>query len=69
MPLTLLKPGETHTIKRLSGPPQVRVRLQELGFVSGVQVSVVGGLGGDLILQVLGSRIALGRGLARHIHV
>lgn len=69
MPLTLMKTGETHTIVRLSGPPQVRARLQELGFVNGVRVTVVGGLGGDLILQVLGSRIALGRGLARHIHV
>lgn len=69
MPLTLMKLGETHHIKRLSGPMDVRARLSELGFVSGVAVTVVGGMNGDLILQVLGSRIALGRGMARHIHV
>ncbi|NLM86940.1 MAG: ferrous iron transport protein A [Clostridiales bacterium] len=69
MPLTLMKPGETHVIRRISGPPDLRQRLGELGFVSGSDVTVVGGLGGDLILLVKGSRIALGQGMARHIHV
>ncbi len=69
MPLTLMKLGETHVIQRLTGPLELRLRLQELGFVTGVAVTMVGGMGGDMILQVLGSRIALGRGMARHIHV
>ena len=69
MPLTLMKPGECLIIRKLSGPPQVRARLQELGLVTGASVTVVGSLMGDLILQVLDSRLAIGRGLAMHIHV
>lgn len=69
MPLTLMKPGETHLIRKISGPPALRQRLGELGFVAGSAVTVMGGLGGDLILLIKGCRIALGRGMARHIHV
>jgi ferrous iron transport protein A len=69
MPLIFMKPGKTHMIRKISGPPALKQRLGELGFVTGSPVTVVGGLGGDLILQVKGCRIALGCGMARHIHV
>ncbi|MGI6726899.1 MAG: FeoA family protein [Christensenellales bacterium] len=69
MPIVFLRPGETKPIQRLSGPPALRQRLQDLGFVPGRDVTLVGNMSGSLILQVMDSRVALGQGLARHIHI
>ena len=69
MPVIFLNPGETEAIRHISGPPELRQRLQDLGFVPGSPVTLVGSLSGNLILQVRDSRIALGQGMARHIQV
>jgi ferrous iron transport protein A len=69
MPIVFLQPGETRPIRRLSGPPALRQRLQDLGFVPGKAVTLVGSMGGNMIVQVMNCRIALDRGLARHIHI
>jgi len=69
MPLVLLTAGETARICRIGGSDDLRTRLAELGFVVGEQVTVVSALAGNLILQVKGSRIALGQDMARHIMI
>lgn len=69
MPLTMAKPGETLTIRKVTGKDEVRQHLAELGFVVDGEVTVISELGGSLILQVKESRIALDRGMASRILV
>lgn len=69
MPLAMAKPGETLTIRKVTGKDEVRQHLAELGFVVDGEVTVISELGGSLILQVKDSRIALDRGMASRILV
>ena len=67
MPLTMAKQGETVTIRKITGKDEVRQHVAELGFVVDGEVTVVSELGGNLILQVKDSRIALDRAMANRI--
>ena len=67
MPLTLAKPGETVTIRKITGKDELRQHLAELGFVVDSTVTVVSEIAGNLILQVKDSRIALDRSMANRI--
>ena len=67
MPLTMAQPGETVVIRKITGKDEVRQHLAELGFVVDEAVTVVSELGGNLILQVKDSRIALDRAMANRI--
>ena len=69
MPLTMAKPGETNYIQKITGKDEVRLHLAELGFVVGERVTVVNAIGGNLILQVKESRIALNRDMANRIMI
>jgi Fe2+ transport system protein FeoA len=63
--------GSTATVKGLGGHPELRARLQELGFVPGSQVTMVAAaaFGGALAFQVRGSTVALRRADAATILV
>jgi ferrous iron transport protein A len=67
MPLAMATPGEPVTIKKIGGKPEVRQHLAELGFVVDEKVTVVNESGGNVILQVKDSRIALGKAMAMKI--
>lgn len=67
MPLTMAKPGQTVTIRRITGRDEVRVRLAELGFVAGSTVTVLQSISGSLILQVKDGRVALDSRMANRI--
>lgn len=67
MPLTMARPGETVTIRKITGRDEVRQHLAELGFVVDSDVTVVSEMAGNLILQVKESRIALNRDMANRI--
>ena len=69
MPLTMVRPGETVTIRKITGKDEVRQHLAELGFVVGECVTVVSETGGNMILSVKGTRIALDRSMANRILV
>lgn len=69
MPLTMAKTGDTVVIRKITGRDEVRQHLAELGFVVGESITVVSVLGGNLILQVKESRIALDQTLAMRILV
>ncbi len=69
MPLAMVNPGETVTIRRITGKDEVRAHLAELGFVVDSDVTVVNSLGGSLIIQVKDSRVALDRAMANRIMV
>lgn len=67
MPLTMAQPGEPVVIRRITGRDEIRQHLAELGFVVEETVTVVSRLGGNLILQVKDSRIALDQTMANRI--
>ncbi|MBQ7534723.1 MAG: ferrous iron transport protein A [Stomatobaculum sp.] len=67
IPLTMAKPGETVTVRRITGKDDVRQHLAELGFVVDTEVTVVSSLAGGLIVQVKDSRVALDQSMASRI--
>ena len=69
MPLGMAGVGDTNIIKRITGQDEVKQHLSELGFVVGAQVTVVTELGGNLILNVKESRVALDKTMAMRIMV
>lgn len=69
MPLNLAPAGEENIIKKVGGSPEVRQHLENLGFTVGGNVTVVSTLGGNVIVKVKESRIALDTELARRIMI
>ena len=62
-------PGKRAVTGKITGKDEIRQHLAELGFVVDAAVMVVSDLGGNLIVQVKDSRIALDRGMANRILV
>ena len=69
MPLMLAGIGEENTIKKIGGSPEVKKHLEDLGFVVGGSVTVVNALGGNVIVNVKESRVAISEEMARRIMV
>lgn len=69
MPLSTVKPGETNTIKKVGGKEETRKFLENLGFVTGGEVTVVSEIEGNLIVNVKDSRVAIGKDMANRIMV
>ncbi len=68
-PLTLTDIGEDNTIMRIGGNSEVKKHLEDLGFVVGATVTVISKLGGNVIVNVKESRIAISEEMARRIMV
>ena len=69
MPLSMVKPGETNTIKKVGGKEETRKFLENLGFVTEGEVTVVSEIEGNLIVNVKDSRVAIGKDMANRIMV
>lgn len=69
MPLTMANRGEPLSVKGIHGKDETRRFLESLGFVSGALVTIVTELGGNVILNVKDTRIALNKGMASRIIV
>ena len=61
--------GEKKTIARITGKEDTRHHLESLGFVEGADVTGVSSLGGNLIVNVKGTRVAISRTIANTIIV
>ena len=69
MPLNLADPGEDNIIKKVGGLPEVRQHLNSMGFVVGGTVRVVTAIGGNVIVSVKDSRVAISKEMAGKIYV
>ena len=69
MPLTLAQTGEENIIKNIGGKREVRAPLENLGFVVGAAVSVINTIGGNVIVNVKESRIAISKEMAQKIMI
>ena len=69
MPLIFAGNGEENIIKKVGGTPEVRKHLEDLGFVPGGTVTVVTTVGGNLIVNIKESRVAISKEMANKIMV
>ncbi|NBI88075.1 ferrous iron transport protein A [Lachnospiraceae bacterium] len=69
MPLTLADAGEENIIRKIGGKQEVKAHLENLGFVVGGTVTVVNAIGGNVIVNVKDSRVAVSKEMAQKIMV
>ena len=68
-PLSMVKEGEPNIIKKVGGKEETRKFLENLGFVTGGTVTVISQTGGNMIVNVKDSRVAIGKDMANKIMV
>jgi len=69
MPLVLANTGEEAVVLRVGGNAETKKHLADLGFVVGGTVTVLNTIGGNLIVKVKESRVAISREMAEKIMV
>lgn len=69
MPLTLAEAGEENIIKRIGGKQEVKIHMENLGFVVGGTVTVINTIGGNVIVNIKDSRVAISKEMAQRIMV
>ncbi len=69
LPLTVADAGVENIIKKVGGNPEVKQHLENLGFVVGGTVRVITVIGGNVIVNVKESRVAISREMAQKIMV
>lgn len=69
MPLSFATEGEENIIKRVGGKAEVRAHLENLGFVAGAAVKVITSMGGNIIVNIKDSRVAISREMAAKIMI
>lgn len=69
MPLALANVGEENVIRKVGGSPEIKKHLEDLGFVAGSTVTIVSSLGGNVIVNIKQTRIAISQEMARKIMI
>jgi Fe2+ transport system protein FeoA len=69
MPLSMVAAGETVEMASLKAGWGLQRRLAGLGLKPGARVKVVSGSPGPVVLEIDGSRLSLGQGVARKVMV
>ena len=67
--LTFAEEGEKNIIKRIGGAPDVKKHLEDMGFVVGAEISVITSQGGNLIINIKETRVAISKEMAMKIMV
>lgn len=69
MPLTMARKGEINLIKKIGGKEDTKRFLESLGFVSGGVVTVISEMGGNMIVNIKESRVAINKDMAKKIMI
>ena len=69
MPLIMAQPGEENVIRKVGGSPEMKKHLEDMGFTAGSAVTVMNTIGGNLIVKVKESRVAVSKEMAARIMV
>lgn len=69
MPLSLADAGKENVIIKVGGKPEVKKHLENLGFVAGGEVTVISSLGGNVIVNVKETRVAISEEMARKVMI
>lgn len=67
--MNLIGQGNKAFVRRVSGDMDVRRFLENLGFIAGTEVTLISSIGGNVIVGVKDSRVAINSEMARHILV
>jgi ferrous iron transport protein A len=65
----MVKEGESNIIRKVGGKEETRKFLENLGFETGSEVTVVSQISGNLIVNIKDSRVAIGKDMATKIMV
>lgn len=69
MPLSMARPGSSNTVSKIHAKEETKRFLESLGFISGSAVTVVSEIGGNLIVNVKDTRVAISKSMATRILV
>jgi len=69
MPLTYADIGEQNVIKRITGKPETKKHLEDMGFVVGSVICLVSKFNENVIVNVKDTRIAISAEMATKIYV
>ncbi len=69
MPITMVSSGSSVKVSRVAGSGKTKQRLAELGFAPGTLIDVIQSHGGNMIVRVKDSKLALTREMANKIMV
>ncbi len=69
MPLSMVNTGGATIIRKIGGKEETRKFLENLGFVAGGTVTVVSEIGGNMIVNIKETRVAIGKDMANKIMV
>lgn len=69
MPLSMSSIGTPVTVQAIKGKDDTRRFLQSLGFVEGQRLMVVSKNGGNMIVTLKDTRVAIDQSMANRVHV
>ncbi len=69
MPLVYADTGAVNIIRKISGKPEIKKHLEDMGFVAGAPITVVSTVNGNLIVNVKNTKVALDKELAEKIMI
>ena len=69
LPLIMAQPGEENIIRKVGGSPEMKKHLEDMGFTAGSAVTVMNTIGGNLIVKVKESRVAVSKEMAARIMI
>ena len=69
LPLSYAEVNESNVIKKVTGNPEMKKHLEDMGFVTGAIVSVVSTVNGNLIVNIKDTKVALDKQLAMKIMI
>lgn len=69
MPLMIAPIGEEFKVKKITGTDETKKFLNKLGFVVGEPIKIISELGGNMIINVKDTRVALDKSIASRILV
>jgi ferrous iron transport protein A len=70
MPLAMVRPGEQVTVIGVRAGWGLQRRLADMGLTPGIQIRAINSqMPGPVLIDLRGSRVALGRGVAQRVMV
>ncbi|MCX7658019.1 MAG: ferrous iron transport protein A [Oscillospiraceae bacterium] len=69
MPLTMAPNGVQTRVKKINGRDETKRFLENLGFTEGAVLTVISELGGNMIINIKDTRIAIDKTMANRIIV
>lgn len=69
IPILYASEGEVNIIKKVGGKQEIKKHLEDMGFVVGGSVTVISQIGGNVIVNVKDTRVAVSREMAQKIMI